>query len=261
MFKINLVPEVQEKKQQVSKLNYITTVSSLSVLGVIVVVLVIIGGLILTNKGMASGVEKNISSVNTELESYSDLEKTVLSLESGLAGAKKILDNGTPWTKLLPQIEKATPTDIKFTKILLDNGKISASLEGKDINSLARFVESFKKYKIFSMYGSGTASEKLQFYVDKTDPIEIVVKSSGQWVYPISFDAATDHLIEIRNSDGEEIDLITYTAADKKIKSENGGIKIEDKNLFSAVEVSQYRKDGTSVTFEATMLFDGALIW
>lgn len=261
MFQINLVPEVQEKKQKVSQLNYLTTVISLSILGGVVIVLVIIGGLLLTNKAMISSTEKNIAEVNAELEEYKELEKIVLSLENGLAGAKKILDGNNAWTKLLPHIEKATPTDIKFTKLSLESGKISASLEGRDINSLARFVDSFKNYEIYSLTGVGTANEKMFISLDNGEKVEVVVKTNGSWVYPISFDSATNHEVKIYDSEDALVETIKYDSENKELKSDKSSVGTLNKKLFSSIEVSQYRKTGTTINFDASMSFDGAMIW
>lgn len=260
MFKINLVPEVQEKKQQVAKVNYLTTVISLSVLGILVIVLVILGGIVLTNKTLISSTEKSIKGVNSELSQYKELEELVLSLENGLAGARQILDGNNAWTKLLPHIEGATPTDIRFTKLSLEGGKITAGLEGMDINSLARFVESFKKYEIYSLTGSGNPDETMTVSLDDGPPVNVTVKTNGQWIYPITFGPAANHRIIIKNANGDATN-VTYDAQTKEVKTESGNATVTKKALFSNVEVSQYRKNGALVIFDATMNYDGALIW
>jgi Tfp pilus assembly protein PilN len=260
MFKINLVPEVQEKKRLVSKVNYLTTVISLSVLGIVVIVIVVLGGIVITDKALISSTEKKIGNVNTELAQYKELEETVLSLENGLMGAKQILDGNNAWTKLLPHIEKATPADVKYTKLSLEAGKITAGLEGQNISSLARFIESLKQYELYSVTGTGTPDEKISISLDDGAPVEVTVKTTGQWVYPISFNADASHRIIIKNST-DQVTNIVYDSKTTEIKVESGNASIQKKNLFSGIEVTQYRKNGETILFDATMSFDGGLIW
>jgi Tfp pilus assembly protein PilN len=267
MFKINLVPEVQEKKQKISQLNYIVTAVSLSVLGAIVIAIVVIGGITVTNKAILSAVERDIREVNTELAQYKDLEEMVLSLESGLAGARSILDGTNSWQKLLLHMEKTMPADVKLTKISLDNGKILASLDGRDVNSLARFAESFKKYELVVLTGSGSWGEQVSITVDDSSGVIVPVKSRNQWVYSLSFDPAVNHkiVVEKRGSGGDAVGektTLTYDSAKKEVTSDNSGqVSVRTAKLFSSVEVSQYKKTGSAVSFDATMSFDGALLW
>jgi hypothetical protein len=260
MFKINLVPEVQEKKQLVARANYLTTAISVGILGATAIILAIFGGIVLTNNSLISSTEKKISETNSNLAQYKELENMVLSLETGLTGAKQILDGNNTWTKLLPHIEKATPADIKFTKIALESGKISAGLEGQNINSLARFIESFKKYELYSITGTGSPDEKMTISIDDGAPVIVTVKTNGQWVYPLSFSAAANHRIIIKNS-ADEATNVVYDAATTEIKVESGNASVQKKNLFSGIEVTQYRKNGETVIFDATMGFDGGLLW
>jgi len=268
MFKINLVPEVQEKKQKLSRTNYIVTVVSLSILGAIVIALVIIGGLTVTNKALLSGVEKDIQEVTTELSQYKELEEMAISLENGLAGARQIIDGSNSWQKLLVHMEKATPADVKYTKLSFDNGKITASLEGRDVNSLARYVESYKKYELVVLSGSGTWGNQMSITLDDSAPVLIPVKSNGQWVYPIAFDPFVNHkiLVEEKTSvEGEaakETVTLTYNAESKEITSDKPGeVNVKTATLFTNVEVSQYKKNGSAVSFDATMNFNGAILW
>lgn len=267
MFKINLVPEVQEEKQKLSRTNYIVTAVSLSVLGAIVIALVIIGGITVTNKALLAGVEKDIRTVNTELLQYKDLEEVAMSLENGLAGARQILDGTNSWQKLLYHMEKATPADTRYTKLTLSNGVISASLEGRDVNSLARFVESYKKYELVVLSGSGSWGEQAYVTVDDINISTVPVKSNNQWVFSTAFDLNTNHKITIerKTSSGEvvgEKTSFTYDATKKEMTSDQpNGVNIKTAKLFNSVEVSQYKKVGSTVTFDATMNFDGALLW
>jgi Tfp pilus assembly protein PilN len=258
MFKINLVPEVQEKKQQLAKTN--STVVTVSIVAVCITaaILVIIGGVVLANNNSIKKTNESILSTKSEISQYAELEKTVISLENGLTSAKKILDGQNSWTKLLPHLEAATPNDVKFTKITLEPGKITASLEGKDINSLARFVESFKNYQLVVFSGKGNWGDTVSVAIDGGTPATVAVKSNGTWNYAVKMDLTKDHTITVVNN--ETTSTLKYDSVKKEITSEDGAVQTKIQNLYKTVEVKQYTKNG-NITFDATITYDGGLLW
>lgn len=260
MFKINLVPEVQKEKQRLSRLNYITTLTVSIVLGVTVAALIFLGGLIVYNRTALSGVENAISDTNAELAQYKELEETVLSLENGLAGAKQILDGNNAWTKLLPHLEAATPKDVKYTKLALEPGKITATLKGKDVNSLARFAESYKKYSLVKISGPGNWGEEVKVFIDNGSVKSIPVKSDGTWNYATSMDPEKDHEIVVEDGSGNQMKM-SYSAQTRAVVSGETSVQVTATTLFSSVEISKYSKEGNEVTFDAELSFDGALLW
>lgn len=263
MFRINLVPEIQEQKQKLSRINYTTTVVAIICGGITAAVLIFLGSMLIANKAGIASAEKKITSLNNQLLEYKELEENVLSLENGLAGAKAIIDGSNRWTLLLPHIEKATPADIKFTKLALKDDLITASLTGRDVNSLARFVESFKSYEIYGLRGTGVSGDNVLISVDGGQAVEVRVKTDGQWLYPISFDPAVSHTISVTpaSKPDETLAKASYDPATKEITTETGTITIEKKNLFSNVEVSEYKKENSGISFDATISFDGAILW
>jgi Tfp pilus assembly protein PilN len=262
MFKINLVPEVQVKKQEVKKFNTYATTFSVVLLSVIILAILIIGGVNVAQQSQISQTANTIKSTQSEIDQYKELEQTVISLEKGLAGIKQISDGENRWTKLFPHLEKATPADIQFTKLNLSNGKIEASLVGQNINSLARFLDSFKGYQVIAITGSGVAGTTVNIKVDSGDSQAVMVKTNGTWIYAANFDPVTDHTITAQGSASDaKIINIKYTAADKKIVSDDTSVKAGTKNLFSGVETTQYTKKDESVTFDSTFSFDGSALW
>lgn len=259
MLKINLVPELQETKQKQSRVNYLTTVIALSVVGFIVLVLIIISGISVANNAQKKDVEAQIKTIETELSQYKGLEETVLSIQAGLKEAKDALDGKNSWTKLLVHLESATPKDVKFVTLTVEPNKIVASLEGKDINSVARFADSYKQYGVLAISGKNEESKKVFITIDNGSETEITVKENGTWIYAAATNLTVDHDIKIRNDGGAN--TAKYIASSKTVTSESGDIAGSAKYLFTNVSVSQYKKEGAVITFEATMGFDGELIW
>lgn len=259
MFKINLVPEVQEKKIKMAQVT--TAVSLLSAFAVIgtVVALLIIGGIQSVNNTLIANAQNKINTDRAESQKYAELEKTVLALEAGLKGIKSIQDGDLAWTKLLPHLEKATPADIKFTDLNLSKGKIESQLEGKSVDSLARFVESFKEYKVVVITGRGQDNQDTTVTLDGAPAVNVKQKSDGTWKYAANFDAQADHTLKVKSGKNEY--EIKYTAADKKITSSEASIQSSVKNLFTSVEVKGYSKKDNKVTFGSIITFDDQAIW
>lgn len=260
MFKINLVPEVQEEKQKVKKINTMATAFAITIIGLCIFALLVLSGLLLAKNSELSSTKKEIVSTEGEIAKYKELEETVVSLEQGLAGARQILDGENRWTKLLFHLEKATPGDVQFIRLKLTNDKIEADLKGQNINSLARFSESFKEYKVISLSGPGEQGESVNITIDGGPAEAAMVKTNGRWIYAANFDPAKDHEIAVDVGENKK-ETIKYKAADKKIESDTKDIQTETKNLFSEVETNQYDKKDNMVEFKTTFKFNGSLIW
>lgn len=147
MFQINLIPEAKQVQKRAQKLNILSTTVAISIIVLFVVAALIFLGLFGAKKVKLGNLNSDIESVEEKLTEYEDLEKTVISLEKGLKNIEAILEGENKWSVFFDELELSTPSDIQFTSLNLSDSVIEASLIGKDVNSLARFVESFKTYK------------------------------------------------------------------------------------------------------------------
>ena len=148
--KINLIPEIKKEQLRIRKTNLLVT-------NVAIATAVIFGGVILALTmfivGMqvkAKAVEKDTAEIKKTLESetYASLEKTVLSIEQGLKDVKQIVTGDDKWESIFAIFEAATPNDIRFKSLdITKDLVVSATLEGKNVNSIDRFLRSFQNYK------------------------------------------------------------------------------------------------------------------
>lgn len=288
MLKINLVPEVQQQKDRLVKINYYTMLICVVFIATTIISLMVIYGITLTTRQMIKNRENKISDLNTEIGKYKELEEIVLSLEKGLDEAKKILDGSRDWNKLLPHIEKATPKDIRFSELKLEDGLISAKIEGKDLNSIARFVQSFKNYQTVKLTGTGAVGKKsLYLTIDDNDPETITVESDGQWSYFLSFDPTIKHKVTIsevpqkndlqnsnENNQNESINtevnqdtesqtydaMLNYDPLSKQITSDSNKVSTSIKKLFSDIQIKSIDQKDLAKC-DVIMIFDGTVIW
>ncbi len=181
MQKINLIPEVKQRQIKTRKNNLVATtvaVVTAIILGAVILVLV---SYIVARKAQVASVNSQETTLNQQLKAYSDLEKTVTSLETGLADIKTITSANPTWLNIFEEIEKSTPADTRFKsmKIATDNS-VSAEVEGKDVTSIDRFIKSFsgaqtdKKLNAFTglevngyTSDSGTVSFAVKFTINK----------------------------------------------------------------------------------------------
>lgn len=260
MFKINLVPEVQEKKLQIKKINTSATVFAIAALSICGAALLIIGGIDIAKKTEIGSTEKKIAEVRAESEKYKELEETVISLETGLAGIKQISDGTNDWTKLLPHLETATPTDVKYVSLKILSGSVEGTLEGKSVDSLAKMVESYKKYQVIVLSGPGKEGEDVRLSIDGGSETPVKVKSDGRWVYAVNIDPEKNHEIKV-NTTGSSAISIKYTATGKKIESTVSSVTATTKLLFSDVETKQYQKKDAGIAFDIKFNFDASTLW
>lgn len=261
MFKINLVPEVQEKKNTVKKMNFYANIGVGAVLGVLVVSILIINGVTIAKKVSLGNTNEEIASLENEIKDYAELEKTVISLEQGLAGIKQITDGANSWTKILPHIEKATPTDAKFTTLKLGTGTIDGNVTAATVDSLAKMIESFKSYQVIVLTGSGDQGAKYNVTLDESQIETVTGKSTNRWNAAVSFDPTVDHEIKVTSEDGKSSTTVKYTAVDKKVSSNDSTVTTEVRSLFSGVDTTAYSKTDKGVTFSIKFSFDEKAIW
>ena len=148
MFKINLVPEVKQQQQKAYRYNTMATAAVIIVAIVVGVIVLVLLSYNLAKSRQLSNTNKEIASVKQSLEPYKDLEQTVISLESGLADIKQIINGGTKWSLFFTELEKATPADTQINSLDVTGVEITMELTGKDVNSIDRFIKSFSSFKV-----------------------------------------------------------------------------------------------------------------
>lgn len=146
--KINLIPEAKQIQKRAQKINIISTTVALALVALVVVSILILLAVFVADKTRIKNLNQSIDSTNQSLKEYKKLEETVISLEEGLKDIKSILAGKSKWSLFFTELEKATPADIQFKKIEIKENTAKAEVIGRDINSLARFVESFKTHKV-----------------------------------------------------------------------------------------------------------------
>lgn len=257
MLKINLVPEVQENKLKVKRVNTYSTFAAIFIVGSLVFAILVISSITAITGVTTRGVESKTAEVKTELEEYRELEETVLSLEKGLIGVREILDSGERWAMLLNQMEYATPGDVSFKSLKIKENSIEAELDGRSVESLARFVESYKNHKVVVLSGTGTADENVSIEVAGST-YTTRVKSDGTWKYPVNFSPTEAQKIKVTS--GQETSEMDYDPNTKKLSSDSG-VSAEVKSAFITVETTQYSKQANGVRFDAKISFEGATLW
>ncbi len=147
MSKINLIPEVRQKKIKIAQTNKMVT-SAAVILAVATVAaalsLAAYAAVLTTQKSM---IEGNIVKVQDSLDTMKDLETTVANLENGLLEIKGIIAGDKNWNNLMGHFEKFTPSDIQITNFAVEGGRVTLSLKGKEVKSIDRFITSFSNAK------------------------------------------------------------------------------------------------------------------
>jgi len=148
MLKINLVPEAKQQQKKIQKMNLTVTSAFIITASLILLILITIMVIRISNLSQNKKLKTSINGTEEELVLYKDLEETVVSLKKGLDGVKEITSKSSKWSKFFSELEKATPQDVSFKNLNIKDTEITATLTGKNIDSLARFIESFQSYTV-----------------------------------------------------------------------------------------------------------------
>jgi VCBS repeat-containing protein len=260
MFDINLVPEIQKQKQQLAKKNTYVTVAGSVLVGGVILGLVILGSLKVAADITLNNTKKDIEAVKEESAQYRELEESVLSLERGLAGLKDTVDGRNNWTLLLPHLETATPNDTQYRSLAIEGTTVTAQLSGRNVESIARFIESYKKYQVVTISGTGEPQEIINFTNGDNSIGTTTVKSNGTWVYSFKNTLTEDFQIKAKSNTAEN-SQISYTVATKSLKVDSGSASAVVKSLFTNINTKQYTKEGENVNFDATFSVATEALW
>lgn len=144
MQKINLIPEVKQQQIKAKKNNLIATTVAVVVSIVLGATILVLLSYIVARKAQIANTDTQKNTLTQQLKAYSSLEKTVLSLETGLNDINTIISSDSKWLDIFGGIERATPADIRFSSLRITSDyAVTAELKGKDINSIDRFLKSF----------------------------------------------------------------------------------------------------------------------
>jgi Tfp pilus assembly protein PilN len=182
MSKINLIPEVKQQKQRQQKINALaTSVATITavILGGLSIILLAYNGLLSTQIG---SINNKISKTEDSLKAMKSLEEQVVNLEMGLKNIKLIVEKNRSWTKFFGEIEKATPGDIQFTSLSVNTNQVRATIKGKDIRSIERFIQSFNNFK----------NDKDQNVFSDVSVENYSKKESGEYVFEAKFNVIED---------------------------------------------------------------------
>lgn len=145
--RINLLPEarmIKLKNQQTKRLVTVVCLVLCSSVGIILVVLLLLLGArniqFATNKG-------NIDELNQKIAAKKDVEQDVAWFNGALTEADKLANNRVLISQLFARLAEAAPEGIRITSLTVDpEYVVKASVEAKDFNNVALFINALKSY-------------------------------------------------------------------------------------------------------------------
>jgi len=157
MFKINLVPEVKQQQQRAYRYN---TMATTGVIIIAIIFGVAVLGLLsydLAKSRQLATAKKDITTVEQSLAPYKNLEQTVIVLENGLTDIKEIINGGSKWSRFFTELEKVTPADTQISSFDIKGNEITMDVNGKNVDSIDRFLKSFSNFKVKADLVNATA--------------------------------------------------------------------------------------------------------
>lgn len=260
MLKINLAPEVQQKRSREIRNKRFATIFAICIFGGAVLVTFFILTFSQIQKSRLESTNARLSELKSELEGYKEVQAKIVSIGEGLNGLEVALLDKRSWNRLLPHIDLATPRDVTFKALeISENGEVEASLEGRDIGSVARYIESFKDYKVVLVQGSGLPGEVVSASHTRGE-VSSMVMPSGRWILSVPFEPSESQQVVI--TIGTASYALNYSAESERFTAENQEISSETKYMFEGVTVSRHeREPNGSVGFVALFKIQEGLLW
>lgn len=147
--RINLLPEarmVKLKNQQTKRLVTVVCLVLCSSVGIILVVLLLLLGA--RNIQFATN-KSTIDELNQKIASKKDIEQDVAWFNGALTEADRLSNNRVLISQLFARLGEAAPEGIKITNLTVDpEYKVKASVEAKDFNNVALFINALKSYNV-----------------------------------------------------------------------------------------------------------------
>jgi Tfp pilus assembly protein PilN len=147
--RINLLPEarmIKLKNQQTKRLVTVVCLVLCSSVAIILVVLM----LLLGARNIQFATNKNtIDGLNQKIAAKQDVEQDAAWFNGALAEADKLSNNRVLISQLFARLADASPEDIKITNLTVDpDYRVKASVEAKDFNNVALFINALKSYNV-----------------------------------------------------------------------------------------------------------------
>lgn len=147
--RINLLPEarmVKLKNQQTKRLVTVVCLVLCSSVGIILVVLLLLLGA--RNIQFATN-KSNIEELNQKIAGKANVEQDVAWFNTALTEADRLSNNRILISQLFSQLAKAAPEGISIASLSADpDYKVKATVEAKDFNNVALFINALKTYNV-----------------------------------------------------------------------------------------------------------------
>ncbi len=147
--RINLLPEarmVKLKNQQTKRLVTVVCLVLCSSVGIILVVLLLLLGA--RNIQFATN-KSNIEELNQKIAGKANVEQDVAWFNTALTEADRLSNNRILISQLFSQLAKAAPEGISIASLSVDpDYKVKATVEAKDFNNVALFINALKTYNV-----------------------------------------------------------------------------------------------------------------
>lgn len=147
--RINLLPEarmIKLRNQQTKRLVTVVCLVVCSSVGIILVVLLLLLGArniqFATNQGKIEKIDKEIASKEA-------IEQDLAWFNGALSEADSLSKNRVLISQLFSRLGEAAPDGIKITELSVDPSyQVKASVEAKDFNNVALFMNALKVYNV-----------------------------------------------------------------------------------------------------------------
>ncbi|HBG82080.1 TPA: hypothetical protein DDW69_04600 [candidate division CPR2 bacterium] len=146
--KINLIPEEKSTEIKEQRSNFTATAIAIVIAATVIGLTVL---LLSVNKLKSKQIDddkRSIDRIKKELKDYAEVEKTLITVESGIEDIKKLNDSSFKWNRVLMEIEKTLPDDVVIKSYENNEGKISMRATAISVETMNKLLESLMNHKV-----------------------------------------------------------------------------------------------------------------
>ena len=158
---INLLPKSKEQESKQKKVNFLTFSFSGLLIGAVAILVIVLYVINITGKSTIDSLDKATEETKGNISKYSELEKNVTSVVSGLENVKQILDTRPKWGNLYQEIESLMPKEAFLTEVVSSGDEITFKTKTISVEKVAEFIGSLRNFEIIVKSGNDSKKQKL----------------------------------------------------------------------------------------------------
>jgi Tfp pilus assembly protein PilN len=153
--KINLIPDEKSAEIKEQKSNFTATAVAIIIVATAVGITIMLLGVNKLKQKQIADSKKEVERIKKDLKNYSNIEKTLVTVEGGIEDIKKLNGSTYKWRRAFEEIEKTLPEGAQIKNYECNESKVSLRGSANSVDVLNKFLLALKEHKTTLEGGGG----------------------------------------------------------------------------------------------------------